>query len=200
MDIEPPSSPFPSSPRPLYDVPRPNNNNISLDLATIFQTDIKKAAQSYIKITFSINNLKDINHQNNQIISNQTWPPHIRGKIKSLDITIQPAQVKRGYPKNLLNNIFSQELFRQIPIEWSQLTPIQKEEIFNFAIHLSNQLRILQFLNTLFKSFAARFNLDFNNNIKIRIALKSNPNILQLTTCSKLSREKVALVSERLSQ
>ena len=108
--------------------------------------------------------------------------------------------VKRGYPKNLLNNIFSQELFRQIPIEWSQLTPIQKEEIFNFAIHLSNQLRILQFLNTLFKSFAARFNLDFNNNIKIRIALKSNPNILQLTTCSKLSREKVALVSERLSQ
>jgi hypothetical protein len=45
-----------------------------------------------------------------------------------------------------------------------------------------------------------RFNLDFNSNIKIRIALKSNPNILQLTTCSKLSREKVAFVTERLSQ
>ena len=96
--------------------------------------------------------------------------------------------IQRGYTKNILNPVFSTTILPGPTIEW--YTP-QHYDTFNLALRYSNQPEFIKRLKTELDQFSSTFNNKFNEHIKIRIAFKSNPNILQLTSRSRLSKEQV---------
>ena len=115
--------------------------------------------------------------------------------------------LKRGYTKNILNPIFfDQNLFQPKPpnnilsLELQQRFVEKEITTFNFVIRHNLQPQFSKLMQKQFDLLTSNLNTMQNQffTTKIRISYKSNPNIKNLTTNSRLSIDKINLINDRM--
>ena len=112
--------------------------------------------------------------------------------FNQIDYLFHERLLSRGYTRKFLQPLFSTQVTLP-PDPNPEEAPVIKDNIFNFVIRYANQPTTIRLIRKELEKIENNALLQEDNS-KIRLAFKSNPNVLNMTMRSALSADQIILV------